>query len=180
MEIISPCEKCGKCCVGKEIRITPDEYVRIRRYLKEKGKYFKFYVLKYDKGIPVLIIKNKENGECVFLENGKCMIHEVKPFQCKSYPAIFNCFAIQYMKKQGLLKRDGQGNMIFVCESGKCKIKMSEKEYLYWESVRAKMLMEAYLKLIEIFEGGEPAEEIIKNIHFGNLEKEDKGEFEFN
>ncbi len=33
-----------------------------------------------------LVLVNGENDHCVFLENGQCLIYEVRPVQCRTYP----------------------------------------------------------------------------------------------
>ena len=37
-----------------------------------------------------LALMDKENGECIFLENGGCAVQEVKPQQCLDFPNKWN------------------------------------------------------------------------------------------
>ena len=34
----------------------------------------------------MLSLKEKENGDCIFLKEGKCSIYDVRPRQCRTYP----------------------------------------------------------------------------------------------
>lgn len=38
-----------------------------------------------------LVLKNKENGECIFLEGvNHCRVQHAKPYQCKGFPNSWN------------------------------------------------------------------------------------------
>jgi Fe-S-cluster containining protein len=37
-----------------------------------------------------LALKDKENGECIFLENDACAVQAVKPQQCRDFPNLWN------------------------------------------------------------------------------------------
>jgi len=50
------CKKCGMCCNTKYITDLTD------------------------------FREVKENGDCVYLENGLCSIYEDRPYQCQIYP----------------------------------------------------------------------------------------------
>lgn len=43
--------------------------------------------LRDDEGL--LLLREQENGDCVFYEEGRCRIHPVKPEQCRLYPFWF-------------------------------------------------------------------------------------------
>ena len=36
-----------------------------------------------------LALNDKENGECAFLESGKCAVQAVKPQQCRDFPNLW-------------------------------------------------------------------------------------------
>jgi len=86
---VKPCQQCGWCCNNKRILVTIPEMIRI---LKHTGKTF-FKVFKIESNRLSVSIKTKKvNGKpyCIFYENGKCSIHQIKPFQCFTYPVIFH------------------------------------------------------------------------------------------
>jgi Fe-S-cluster containining protein len=37
-----------------------------------------------------LALKDKENGECIFLDGADCSVQPVKPQQCKDFPNLWN------------------------------------------------------------------------------------------
>ena len=37
-----------------------------------------------------LALKDKENGECIFLEGDNCAVQAVKPQQCRDFPNLWN------------------------------------------------------------------------------------------
>ena len=37
-----------------------------------------------------LVLKEKPNGECVFLDGVDCRVQEVKPRQCRNFPNLWN------------------------------------------------------------------------------------------
>ncbi len=80
------CQQCGACCKGEPgfVFIFDHEIVRISEFLKISTDEFK---KKYTKTYASFFsLTEKENGDCVFLEKGKCVIHNVRPYQCFSYP----------------------------------------------------------------------------------------------
>jgi Fe-S-cluster containining protein len=36
------------------------------------------------------VLKNKENGECVFYDGSGCAVQPVKPVQCAGFPNVWN------------------------------------------------------------------------------------------
>jgi hypothetical protein len=37
-----------------------------------------------------LALKEQPDGACIFLEDGKCRVHAVKPRQCREFPNLWN------------------------------------------------------------------------------------------
>ena len=37
-----------------------------------------------------LVLLDKSNGECVFLEDGNCAVQAMKPQQCRDFPNLWN------------------------------------------------------------------------------------------
>jgi len=37
-----------------------------------------------------LALRDKSNGECIFLSGSECLVHAVKPQQCREFPNLWN------------------------------------------------------------------------------------------
>jgi Fe-S-cluster containining protein len=97
------CEQCKKACTVKPGWFLPTEAAEVARYMGENTEQFFLKYLGIDrwyidhhKSISVLspAVKtmlpgvnylNPSLGECVFYSEGDCLIHEVKPHECKQY-----------------------------------------------------------------------------------------------
>ncbi|MCU0794466.1 MAG: YkgJ family cysteine cluster protein [Akkermansiaceae bacterium] len=90
-DIYYVCRRCTACCRWPgDVRLGEEEIPRIAAYLAMTEEDFIqcFTRLRTDrKGLSLL---EKENHECVMLENGGCRIHEVKPSQCAGFPNRWN------------------------------------------------------------------------------------------
>lgn len=87
------CRQCGHCCshgsgfligddaknISKFLGITEKELAE--KYLEEK----EMFNTKLSR--PKLETKGRPYGKCIFLENKKCSIHQVKPLHCR----VGNC-----------------------------------------------------------------------------------------
>lgn len=76
------CKKCGLCCIGVDINVTIEEMEKILQYLGEKDPKEYFEAV-----FPFIRIK-KVGNRCIFLENNKCKIYQVRPKQCRDYPFV--------------------------------------------------------------------------------------------
>ena len=82
------CSQCGRCCRGPDegyIWVTKPEVERIARHLditieKLNSKYLRRV------GLRRTIIEDLATKDCIFLENGKCIIYPVRPNQCRTWP----------------------------------------------------------------------------------------------
>jgi len=76
---MTECKKCGECCGKYHVTLHPDEAPRFTHKklenLYEKGRKL---------GL-VWALQRDKNGNCVYLENKLCTIHEIKPSSCKEY-----------------------------------------------------------------------------------------------
>lgn len=83
------CIGCGACCriPNGIVRVGEDEISRIAKFLgMDEGEFIsnETDVAPDRKG---LIFKSREDGSCVYLsEDNRCMIHNVKPDKCRSFP----------------------------------------------------------------------------------------------
>jgi hypothetical protein len=67
-----PCNGCTLCCQGDAIRLEPED--RAMDYKTEPHPY-----------IPgTLMIAHKPNGECIYLDERGCSIHDHAPSLCRT------------------------------------------------------------------------------------------------
>jgi Fe-S-cluster containining protein len=85
------CLQCGECCrIRGFVRLRPDEIDRIAEFLGLPTGAFTERYTRLALNRSGLELKEKRNGECIFLNGNSCTIHPVKPVQCKSFPAYWN------------------------------------------------------------------------------------------
>jgi len=85
------CDRCTACCKWPgDVRVEEDEVAAIAKFLEMDEDDFiqRFTRLRMNRSGLSLI--EKENDECIMLENDRCRIQEVKPFQCKGFPNRWN------------------------------------------------------------------------------------------
>ena len=74
------CELCDmpECCAQK-VKNLSGEYIQfLSKKINKKGEEF---CIKSEAGYELI----QKDMSCIFLDNKKCMIHEIKPNSCKSY-----------------------------------------------------------------------------------------------
>ncbi len=72
------------------MRVSDDEIARMAAFkgLSEFEFVQQFLELRQDR--RGLSLRNKPNGECIFLEGGDCAVQSVKPQQCRDFPNLWN------------------------------------------------------------------------------------------
>lgn len=72
------------------MRLSDDEITRLAAFkgLKDYDFIQQFTRLTQDR--RGLALKDKENGECIFLEQNGCAVQPVKPQQCRDFPNLWN------------------------------------------------------------------------------------------
>jgi len=89
LNLASECSKCGSCCKYGSGFILQEEIKRIAEFLnipeeKFKENYLEEHLLFNRKVYKFKTKKSKKPyGECIFLKNNLCQIHDVKPLNCK-------------------------------------------------------------------------------------------------
>jgi len=90
------CKRCGKCCMGRfgdnTVTVFPSE---IRAIMAAAGLGW-FDVARPHESHDVdgqgvvhtfeWALQRKENGDCAFLEGGKCAVYGHRPLICRTYP----------------------------------------------------------------------------------------------
>ena len=85
------CQRCTACCKWPgDVRLEEDELEPIAQHL---GMALQEFIATYTRlrtNRQGLSLIEKENHECIMLEDGGCRIHEVKPSQCAGFPNRWN------------------------------------------------------------------------------------------
>ena len=79
------CQKCGNCCTGApgKVSVTMPEIEQMAHYLRMPQGNLLTQFCRFDDG---LLLKEKGNGDCVFLQGGSCMVYPARPRQCRTFP----------------------------------------------------------------------------------------------
>ncbi|MGB0579686.1 MAG: YkgJ family cysteine cluster protein [Limisphaerales bacterium] len=91
MPIFYDCQRCTACCRWPgQVKIDEEQISRMSEFLELSEDEFieQFTRIRADR--QGLSLKDKENGECVFLDGNKCRIQPVKPQQCRDFPNLWN------------------------------------------------------------------------------------------
>ena len=81
---------CGKCCTTVErdgsVFLEPMDIERLSRHLEVPPQDF---VAQYAsrEGADIELGK-RDDGQCVFLADGRCGVYEARPLQCRTYPFL--------------------------------------------------------------------------------------------
>ena len=100
-DYFSVCKTCNIfCCKIFHAFVATNEIERIIKkikeldldFLKEKCDFFDFKEIKYkDQFLPSRLLKKLKDKNCIFLnDEKKCLIHEVKPLDCRIWPITFD------------------------------------------------------------------------------------------
>jgi uncharacterized protein len=84
------CTKCSACCRFDPgyVFLSQNDLNRLTEALGMKEEDFiSSYCMKVSiRGFKRLSLKEKNNFDCIFWQNGGCSVYEFRPFQCRSYP----------------------------------------------------------------------------------------------
>ena len=73
-----PCNGCRACCINDMIILHPEH--------GDRAADFQTVACRHPlTGKPALMLDHKPNGECVYLGEGGCTIHERAPAICREY-----------------------------------------------------------------------------------------------
>jgi len=67
-----PCNGCTLCCQGDAVRLEPEDLAM--NYLTEAHPYIQ----------GAMMIAHKPNGECIYLDDHGCSIHDRAPSLCRT------------------------------------------------------------------------------------------------
>jgi uncharacterized protein len=80
------CTACGQCCTGEpgHVWVRTDDIERLAAHkLMSVEEFSRRYVRRVDDRFS---LKERSNGDCVMLEDGKCSVYASKPTQCSTFP----------------------------------------------------------------------------------------------
>lgn len=85
------CDRCTACCKWPgDVRLEDAEVDAIASYLGMEVDAFIQQLTRLRMNRNGLSLIEKENHECIMLEDGQCKIQPVKPSQCKGFPNRWN------------------------------------------------------------------------------------------
>jgi Fe-S-cluster containining protein len=83
------CQGCGGCCISH----GEFGYVYVNRNERKKmAQHLDLTLVQFTKKFCLSedghywLISDQQNASCIFLQDGKCQVYEVRPFQCRSWP----------------------------------------------------------------------------------------------
>jgi Fe-S-cluster containining protein len=76
------CHSCAECCRNKRIPVFPFDVLRLARFLSLTTAEFIERFLDPEQSM----LKLKDSGGCVFLDNDHCEVYIVRPLVCRLYP----------------------------------------------------------------------------------------------
>jgi len=91
MPIFYECQRCTACCRWPgQVQVTDAEVTALAAHLNITVHEFteRYTRLRKDRG--GLVLTEKPNGACVFLDGDDCRVQPVKPQQCRDFPNLWN------------------------------------------------------------------------------------------
>ncbi len=89
--IFYECQRCTACCRWPgQVRVTDAEIARLAAFkgMSEHDFVQRFTRLRADR--RGLILEEKPDGSCIFLNGNDCSVQPVKPQQCRDFPNVWN------------------------------------------------------------------------------------------
>jgi len=77
------CRRCSRCCSDKQIQVNPYEVARLARAKRQSTSEFRAAWTVDGHGT---VLRQNEDGTCVFLGPEGCQVHQDRPLVCRLYP----------------------------------------------------------------------------------------------
>jgi hypothetical protein len=91
MPIFYECDRCTACCRWPgQVKVTDEEVGRIAAFLELSLDAFRDRYMRLNASRTGLVLEDREDGACIFLEGDGCRIQGVKPQQCRDFPNLWN------------------------------------------------------------------------------------------
>ncbi|MEA1993902.1 MAG: YkgJ family cysteine cluster protein [Euryarchaeota archaeon] len=108
------CQQCGECCKSRWVPLTLSDILRIKNEAPSEE-----FLLVWNEKELVIERREWDNG-CVFLEDNKCSIHEIKPLICRLYPIAVSELPL-LKKKENVPYRLKNGKRVYLYVDESCK-----------------------------------------------------------
>ncbi len=120
------CTRCSRCCRFEPgyVFLSKTEIGKISNFLGiTREEFLKTYCRRvWLEGEVRISLKEKENYDCIFWNDGECIIYNERPLQCRAFP----------FWKVFLISKDSWDNLQKTCP-GVNRGKLYSKEYIqYW------------------------------------------------
>lgn len=91
-QVFYECQRCGNCCrFPGFVHLTPADLDRLAAFLGLSPEETAARHTELSPTRAGLVLKSRENGECIFLEGvNHCSIQAAKPDQCSGFPNRWN------------------------------------------------------------------------------------------
>jgi uncharacterized protein len=95
-EVGFECDLCAKCCTKEfndHVFLLDEEVPRVSKLapdILKPAPYFEFCDNNGTFYVSGYALRTKEDGPCMFLENGRCQIYEDRPLICRLYPYMLH------------------------------------------------------------------------------------------
>ena len=91
MPVFHECQRCTACCRWPgQVRLTEHEIVRLAAHLRLDEHQFIQQFTRLTSDRHGLALKEKPDGQCIFLAGEDCSVQPVKPQQCRDFPNLWN------------------------------------------------------------------------------------------
>lgn len=91
MPIFYECDRCTACCRWPgQVKVTDAELERISAFLGLDLDTFRNRYMRLNTSRTGLVLEDRADGACVFLDGENCRIQSVKPQQCRDFPNLWN------------------------------------------------------------------------------------------
>lgn len=91
MPIFYECQRCTACCRWPgQVVLTEAEITKLAAFKNLSEFDFIQQFTRLTENRRGLALKDKSNGECIFLDGNDCAVQPVKPQQCRDFPNLWN------------------------------------------------------------------------------------------
>ena len=125
------CLQCGECCRSRNVPVTMEDIKRLSKFRDPKE-----FLIIFDERKLVLERREWDSG-CVFLDDTRCTVQEIKPLVCQLYPV---CVSDKPLLEEGEPVRLKDGADMYVYVDCSCK-GVGRGDQVDLEGVREKVFL---------------------------------------
>jgi len=105
--MINKCFHCGLCCHLFLVNLTEEEYSS-GKYKTQLGEFGLIDNFSKAAACGANILKQKEDGRCLYLKRNKCSVHKIRPQVCQEFFCTSKSKKFREMIKQIEKRRTSQ------------------------------------------------------------------------